>query len=221
MGTLILIDEDVPVAVEFIELTTNGSGSSISIAANFGAETDGRKLLIAVHCTSGSGSPNLTDAEVGGVNCFPPIASENDETGLGIFWLLAEGVPGTSGNIDLTFSGTSGARCGIWSATNVESSTPVDDATHDWGFTNNPQTINPNVQEDGAVFAALTAQANAPDFTDGVTVEDYSEEFVPTSAIKVAAGFALTPASVTGQNVTAERGGGGTWRGNLAAVSIR
>jgi hypothetical protein len=218
VGTLILIDEDVPVAVEFIELTTNGSGSSMSIAANFGAETDGRKLVIAVHCT---GASDLTNAVVGGVNCFPPLVSETGESSLGIHWLLAENVPGTSGNIELDFTGISGARCGIWQATNVESSTPIDTDNKDWGFTNSSQTINPNTEEDGAVFGAVTAQADAPDFTDGVTVEDYSEEFVPTSSIKVAAGFALTPASVIGQNVTAVKGGASTWRGNMAAVSIR
>lgn len=220
MGTLILIDEDAPVAVEFIELTTNGSGSSMSIAANFGADVTGRKLVIAVHCTR-AGTVDLTNAVVGGESAWPPIVGETGESGQGTYWIVAENVSGTSGNIDLTFSGTHGARCGIWHVTNAESASAVAFDSEAWGFDSVPHTVNVNVEEGGAVFAAFTGQSNLPDFTAGVTVEDYSEEFVPTSPIKVGGGFALTASTVGGLAVTIDHAGGGSWRGNYAVFSIR
>lgn len=220
MGTLILIDEDVPVAVEFIELTTNGSGSSMSIAANFGDDVTGRKLVIAVHCTR-AGTVDLTDAVVGGESAWPPIVGETGESGQGTYWIVAENVSGTSGNIDLTFSGTHGARCAIWHATNVESISAVDFDSVSWGFDSSAHTLNIDVEENGAVFAAFTGQADPPDFTAGVTVEDYSEEFVPTSPISLAGGFSLTSATVPNDAITIDRTSGATWRGNYAVISIR
>lgn len=219
MTAIIYIDGGGPVEVEFVELTTNGSGTNISIAANFGATASGRRTIVAVHCTN-AGTPNLLSAIIGGI-AATILISETGESGLGIYWLLAENVPGTSGNIDLTFSGTSGARCGIWRATNVEDSAAIGTDTEAWSFDPAARSLSLDVEERGAMFAAVTTQANAPDFTAGVTVEAYSVEFVPTSPIKIAAGFALTPATALSQTVTADRGGGSTWRGNLAGFSIR
>jgi hypothetical protein len=221
VGTLIIIEEDVPVAVEFIETTAadDDGNSTASLAANWGDEVDGRLTIVAVHHAGGS-LRTLVSATIGGV-AASVLAPQAGQDTLGVLIIGALNVPGTSGTIDLTFSGSVGVRCGVWRAVNVESVTPIDTATTNWGFDSATHTVNLDVEESGAVFTALFAQADAPDFTAGITVEDYSEEIVPTSSLKIAAGFALTPATVLNEAVTAERGGASTWRGAMTAFSIR
>lgn len=215
------IDGGGPVGVEFIETTAadEDGNSTASLAANWGAFRPHRLTIVSVHHAGGS-LQTLDAALIGGVTAFPLSPPAGQDT-MGVDFIGALDVPGTSGTIDLTFSGGVACRCAVWKAVNVSSITPIDGASDHWGFDSSTHTMNADVLADGALFAAFFGQSNTPDFTAGITVEDYSEEIVPSSPLKIAGGFALTPASVLNQAITIDRIGGGSWRGAMTAFSIR
>lgn len=215
------IDGGGPVGVQFIETTAadEDDNPTASLAANWGDVIAHRLTIVSVHHAGGS-LKTLDAATIGGVTAFalaPPVGQD----ALGVDIIGALDVPGTSGNINLTFSGGVSCRCAVWRAVNVSSITPIDTASTHWGFDSSTHTMNQDVLADGAMFAAFFGQSNTPNFTAGITVEDYAEEIVPTSPLKIAGGFALTPASVLNQAITIDRSGGGSWRGAMTAFSIR
>lgn len=226
MGTLILIDEDVPVVVSFVQLSAfSSSGTSITVPVSFGDEASGRKIIVAVHLAAGSGSgPVLSSPTIGGVAAtIFDGGTVSDVNDVGVRWIGAEVPTGTSGNVQLTFSTTTAVRLGVWRMTDAESLTKTDSDPTTWGSTESPQTITTNVTGGGVQFAAASVLQDGGSFgfTAGISATDYNQSITGSSIIRIAGGFELITSDEVGRAATLAKSGGGAWRGALAGVSFR
>lgn len=211
MGTLILIDEDLPIAFEFLGTFSRAAASSHTIPFSVGAEISGSKYLLAVHFLA-----NVSlSATIGGV-ATTAFVGGNIETTTSLSLRGAEGVPGTSGNIVLNFSGSTGVVLGLWRMFNAQSLTPVDTALNAFPFTSTtPQGVLIDGMSGGAIWSATTTSASdLPAFSAGISTTDYSGSvFV--------GGHELLIADEVNRAVQVAQGGAGTWNGVIGAVSFR
>lgn len=212
MGTLIILDEDdIPIVFEFLGSATRAASASHTIPFSFGADVAGRKHLLAVHFAA-----NVTlSATIGGVSTTP-FVDGNVETIVSLSMRGAENVTGTSGDVVLNFSGSTGVIVGLWRMLDAQSLTPIATALDQFPFTSTtPQGVAIDGLEGGAIWSATTTTTgDLPTFDTGISTTDYSGS-------QWLGGHEILTADELGRSIQIAQTGGGTWAGVLGAVSFR
>lgn len=200
-----------PIEIEFLGSATRAAASSHTMSFSFGADVPGRKHLLAVHFAA-----NVTvTATIGGVTTGAFVGGNVDTT-TSLSMRGAENVSGTSGDVVLNFSGSTGVICGLWRMLNARSLTPVDTALNPFTFTSTtPQGVLIDGMSGGAIWSATTTSSgDLPVFNTGIATTDYS-------GTQWLGGHEILTAAETNRNIQVAQTGPGTWNGVIGAVSFR
>jgi len=186
----------------FLQTTDVGSGATAT-GVNFGSEDSGRRIVCAVHWAEGGTHRTLSSATIGGVSATIHVqrGHTGGVTGLGAAIISAIVPTGTSGTVDLNFSGSvTDSYIGTYRLTGfILGATGSDEHQ----TTTALLSVNIATSSGGIIIAAYTGSTNT--VGTGVSWTGATELYDAANTTRVSSAFVSGLSSGT-QTVTATQG---------------
>lgn len=219
-----------PIEASYEGLSSFSSeASSHSIAASYGPVKGGRRIIHALHVVANIGAnPSVSGTPtIGGVSASVLKTTMNVPGGslftLGVIWVGGSNVPGTSGNLAISFSTTVAILASTWSTLNMRRLSPlVDEDQATWGSeSSGSKVLGADVRRGGLLLAASLAQHDGSNPTLSGVGQDYTGSVTGSSPIKATGGHSEITADEAGKAITLTRTTGANWNGAFSAISLR